>query len=163
MSSYDTGETYTPPSRSIRQSRSSMPEDTEPVVNNDYEPGAPILISLGGGLTPSRIVKKLPEEYEEKTLLEVVKYVISADNIQTNEETTIAEAIRDRMTMTDYRAIVNNRYNYHNDRLREDILKNYLIGDERQTEGGAVKFNKTDIAIVSHDEGGHYETLDKLV
>lgn len=162
--SYDTGESYTPPRRSIgTDPTTNYTSNSETSVNNNYEPGAPLLISLGGGLTPSRIVKKIPEEFEEKTLMEVVKYMISPDILSTNEETTIAEAVRQRMGATDYRAIINNLYNFHNERLKTDILKDYLIGDTRSTEGGDIKFNKTDLAIVSHDEGGNYNTIDRLL
>jgi len=165
MSSYDTGESYMPPIRSIRRDPTTDDNTVQETsrVNDTYNVGAPLLISLGGGLTPSRIVKKLPEDYESKTLLEVVKYMISPDNLSTNEETSIAEAVKERMNASDYRGIVNNRFNYHNDRLRTEVLKNYLIGEERETEGGPIKFNKADLAIVSHDEGGTYQTLDKLL
>ena len=81
-----------------------------------------------------------------------------------NEEMTIADAVRQRMQASDYRGIINNRFNYRNDRLQTDLLKTYLIGDQRDTEGGPIKFNKADIAIVSHDEGGRkYYTIDKLL
>jgi hypothetical protein len=178
MGSYDTSETYTPPSRSERiseesggsahtrspsTSRSDATQQSTTPMNTYYE-GAPLLISLGGGLTPSRIVKKIPEEYESKTLYDVVKYMLATENLVSNEEMTIADAVRQRMGATDYRGIINSKYNYHNDRLKTDILKTYLIGDERSTEGGPIKFNKADIAIVSHDEGGRkYYTIDKLL
>lgn len=162
--SYDTGESYTPPSTSRRSDPTTSYSPTEDNVrDNNYEAGAPILVNLGGGLTPSRIVKKIPEEFEDKTLIEVVKYMITPDNLATNEETSIAEAVRDRMTAPDYMAIMNNRYNLLNDRLKTDVLKDYLMGDSRNTEGGEVKFNKVDMAIVSHDEGGKYDTLDRLL
>lgn len=166
MGSYDTGESYSPPVRSFRRdSPSTYSGETseEPVLSSNIYSDAPILISLGGGLTPSRIVKKLPMEYENKSLVDVVKYITSGDNIATPEERTIADAIMERMRATDYRAVINNNFNYHNDRLGSDVLKSYLVGDKRETEGGVVEFNKADIAIVSHDEGGNYKTLDKLV
>jgi hypothetical protein len=177
MGSYDTGETYTPPRRNIPREETSgnsgnsgtgasrnyeVQASTTP-TNAPYE-GAPLLIALGGGLTPSRIVKKVPEEFADKTLYDVVKYMLATENLVSNEETTIADAVRQRMQASDYRGIINNRFNYHNDRLKTDLLKTYLIGDERTTEGEPVKFNRTDIAIVSHDEGGRkYRTIDKLL
>jgi hypothetical protein len=167
MGSYDTGETYTPTRRSTERTserETSRPTEQASTPQASYEAGAPILISLGGGLTPSRIVKKLPEEYEAKTLLEVVKYMINPDNLVTTEENAIADAVRDRMRMDNYRAIINNRYNFHNERLRTDVLQTYLNKDTRETEGGTVVFNRADMAIVSHDEGGkNYITLDRLV
>jgi len=169
MGSYDTGESYTPPSRnvsSLRETETVRSHETQPstVPSSTYYEGAPLLISLGGGLTPSRIVKKIPEEFGEKTLYDVVKYMLATENLVSNEETTIADAVRQRMQASDYRGIINSRFNYHNDRLKTDLLKTYLIGDERNTEGGPIKFNKADIAIVSHDEGGrkHY-TIDRLL
>ncbi len=176
MGSYDTGENYTPRNWNANTSRETTTpqrsENVTPAPNYVTNPsvtpstsydGAPLLISLGGGLTPSRIVKKIPEEFGEKTLYDVVKYMLATENLVSNEETTIADAVRQRMQATDYRGIINNRFNYHNDRLKTDLLKTYLIGDERNTEGGTVKFNKADIAIVSHDEGGRkYRTLDTL-
>ena len=85
MGSYDTGESYTPPTRSRSYSGDVTPERTRSNAtgSNDTQPSttpmstfyesAPLLISLGGGLTPSRIVKKIPEEYVSKTLYDVVK------------------------------------------------------------------------------------------
>ncbi|MGV8087388.1 MAG: hypothetical protein ACP5N1_07185 [Candidatus Woesearchaeota archaeon] len=176
MGSYDTAESYTPPSRNVTPSRDTDSSESSRSTNStrDYSvsmpapvstsyDGAPLLISLGGGLTPSRIVKKIPEEFSEKTLYDVVKYMLATENLVSTEETTIADAVRQRMQASDYRGIINSRFNYHNDRLKTDLLKTYLIGDERNTEGGPIKFNKADIAIVSHDEGGRkYYTIDKL-
>jgi hypothetical protein len=169
MGSYDTGESYTPPSRSSlsrenASERSGNIDTQASAPMSTYYDGAPLLISLGGGLTPSRIVKKIPEEFVSKTLYDVVKYMLDPEKMNSNEETTIADAVRQRMGASDYRGIINSRFNYHNDKLKADVLKTYLIGDERDTEGGPIKFNKADIAIVSHDEGGRkYYTLDKLL
>jgi hypothetical protein len=177
MGSYDTDETYTPPSRGVRLSREINSDDQSrnvPVpqkfeseastIQSTYNIGALLLVSLGGGLTPSRIVKKIPEEFAEKTISDVVEYMLSPSNLTSNEEIAIADAVSQRMRATDYRGIINNKFNYANNKLHEDILKTYLVGDERTNEQGTIKFNKADLAIVSHDEGGRkYYTIDKLL
>ena len=77
MGSYDTGEVIETPRRSSNLSRetdnSGRPDNmsvpgayetqASTTPSSSYIEGAPLLISLGGGLTPSRIVKKIPEEY----------------------------------------------------------------------------------------------------
>jgi hypothetical protein len=166
MGSYDTGETYTPEPSPVRRMVTDDAPATRPRVRRTavYEPGLPILISLGGGLTPARIVKKLPEEYATKPLSEVVSYVLGAENITTPEEQSIAEAVRQRMGQRDYRVVINNSMNYHNERLGSDTLGDYLVKDQRETESGNLAFNKVDFAIVSQDEGGRgNRTLEQMV
>ncbi|MFH1400816.1 MAG: hypothetical protein ABIH41_04815 [Nanoarchaeota archaeon] len=165
MGSYDTHET-TPASRPLRRPISSTPSREEPAETTPasrYQSGQPILMSVGGGLTPARIVAKLPEEYAERTVIEGVKYMLTPENLRTTEDTSIAEAVRSRMEQPEYRAVINGTFNYHNERLRVDLLKAYLNPTTRQTEGGEVKLNMCDIAIVSHDEGGTYRTIDSIL
>jgi hypothetical protein len=139
-------------------------ESEASTIQSTYNIGALLLVSLGGGLTPSRIVKKIPEEFAENTISDVVEYMLSPSNLTSNEEIAIADAVSQRMRATDYRGIINNKFNYANNKLHEDILKTYLVGDERTNEQGTIKFNKADLAIVSHDEGGRkYYTIDKLL
>ena len=179
MGSYDTSETYTPPPRrtfsgggtgSGGGSRrtppaigggGSVPPASTPPPQSDYDPSLPSIVALGGGLTPSRIVKKVPDEVKEGKLIDVINYMIRAEVTSTKEEIAIAEAVRQRMGAADYRGIINQFYNYHNEKLRTDDLSTYLQRKERQTEEGTTHINFCDIAIVSHDEGG--KDLDEIL
>ncbi|MBN2051879.1 hypothetical protein JW756_00065 [Candidatus Woesearchaeota archaeon] len=178
MGSYDTGEVISRPSRSTRDtsespsSRSSSdsrsrstpassgyhapaPNDSARVERDasvDYERAT--LVAVGGGLTPARIVKKIDRAYLQKPMIETVEYLISDEVATTKEEKNIVDAIKERMRRTDYRAIINDFYNFHNERLKTDTLENYLITKEREAEGGTYKYNYADIAIVTHEEGG---------
>ncbi|MBT5021231.1 hypothetical protein HOK51_04310 [Candidatus Woesearchaeota archaeon] len=170
MGSYDSYESDTPrPSFTSRvsddsgsSSGNSNPEITSvpqsdggsSPVNPDYDGSLPTLVALGGGLTPSRIVKKIPDEIKEGKLIQVVKYLINEEVLSTEDDVTVAEAVKQRMDRADYRAIINAFHNYHNDKLRTDDLSSYLQRKERQTEEGTTYINFCDIAIVSHDEGG---------
>ncbi len=161
MGSYDTGDyspsSYTPPRRETPR------REEEPPETSNYDASLPILIALGGGLTPRRIVKKLvpPEEYQGKHLIEIIKYIISPEVSATEDEISIAEMVRVRMEKPDYRAIINDLYNVPNERLREDTMNQYLISKERETESGPIPFNYLDLAIVSHDEGGRRKSLEE--
>ena len=176
MGSYDTGEVISRPSRSSdsstrsRTSRSRatprdppeprgytppMPNDSTEVERDasiDYERAT--LVAVGGGLTPARIVKKVVSDYITKPLIEVVNYLISDEVATTKEEKNIVDAIQERMRQSDYRVIINDFYNFHNERLHTDTLEDYLVTKEREAEGGAYKYNFTDLAIVTHEEGG---------
>ncbi|MBT7902354.1 hypothetical protein HN587_00715 [Candidatus Woesearchaeota archaeon] len=171
MGSYDTSESYTPrrsfsggsggessrgssrPSVPLRTSAAPPTTSSEPALNQ-YDPDLPTIVALGGGLTPSRIVKKLPDEVKTGKLIDAVNYLIKDEVLATKEEIAVAEAVKERMQAPDYRAIINEFYNYHNERLQTDELSTYLQEKDRQTEAGSTKINFCDIAIVSHDEGG---------
>ena len=168
MGSYDTSETI---SRTPRGSREETPnnyesrvprpsEETEPTHAAEIDYEKPTLVSLGGGLTPARIVKKIDMSYIRKPAIDVVNYLISDEVATTKEEKNIADAVRERMGRSDYRAIINDHFNYHNDRLRTDLLKDYIVVKDRETEGGTLKYNFTDIAIVTHEEGGNKKMSD---
>lgn len=168
MGSYDTGEVVSRPARS---SSSGRDRDTTPPETNRYAPPMPndnttverddtidyeraILVAVGGGLTPARIVKKVDSAYLSKPLIEVIEYLISDEVATTKEEKNIVDAIKERMNKADYRAIINDFYNFHNDRLHSDKLEDYIVTKEREAEGGSYKYNFTDMAIVTHEEGG---------
>ncbi|MCB9359269.1 hypothetical protein H6503_05020 [Candidatus Woesearchaeota archaeon] len=132
----------------------------------------PIYVSVGGGLSNQRIVKKLPGEVGgaaayDATLQTIVKYVISPDVATADLEVTVAEAVKDRLEMPDCRLLINNQagfgqpYNLGREHL-EDKLQTYLVQKEQRTGNGPVKINISDIAVVTHDEGG-YRTLDYRV
>jgi len=174
MGSYDTGEVISRPSRPTREtsespSRSSerrstpeaagyhapAPNDSAAVERDtsiDYERAT--LVAIGGGLTPARIVKKVDAGYIKRPLIDVVNYLITDEVATTKEEKNIVDAIKERIRRSDYRVIINDFYNFHNERLRIDTLENYLVTKEREAEGGTYKYNYTDMAIVTHEEGG---------
>jgi len=163
MGSYDSGESVSrpaprsddsAPSRSPSRNSPIMPNDSADVRTEAVDYNRPTLIALGGGLTRARIVKKVDAEYITKPVIDVIKYLISDDVAATKEEKNIADAVKERMSRSDYRAIINEFYNFHNERLHTDNLDTYLLTKERQSEGGVSKYNYADIAIVSHEEGG---------
>jgi hypothetical protein len=165
MGSFDTAETVSrsddEPRRTTRRAEPDNTQrvpgpsdDVRPEESPDMDYDRPTLVSVGGGLTPARIVKKVDTAYLRKPAVEVVNYLISDEVATTKEEKSIADAIKDRMSKPDYKAIINDTYNFHNERLRTDLLKEYLVTKERQSESGNLKYNFTDIAIVTHEEGG---------
>jgi hypothetical protein len=174
MGSFDTSETvsrdsYREPPRSRRRETDETPstprvprtsDDAAVTPEPDMDYDRPTLVSVGGGLTPARIVKKVDTSYLKKPTIEVINYLISDEVATTKEEKNIADAVRERMTKPDYRAIINDFYNFHNERLHSDHLKEYLTTKERQSEGGTLKYNFTDIAIVTHEEGGNKKMGD---
>ena len=191
MGSYDTSEyTYTPrrqvsetrpdPAPSVpmpRRSESSTPPAPQqsqggtrnapaynrPAPQAAYNPGVPTIAALGGGLTPARIVKELPPEIREKSIKEIADYLMSAEVVSTKEESAIVEAIKDRQSRADYRAVVNNFYNLHCSKLPSEAGPSYYQAKEIRNEGGSKSVNFLDIAIISHDEGGRGSSrLEKI-
>ena len=170
MGSYDTGECNITPRRSYRSydppSRPTPPpseEDSTPIedrieeamtnytpTNSEYDPDLKTIVSLGGGLTPSRIVQPLPEEVKEGSIREVVKYLMS-DEVAGQENQSIVDAVRSRMSQRNYRLVINSSLNLGNDK----IITDYLQIKTQQGEEDEIKFNYADVAIVSHDEGGN--------
>jgi hypothetical protein len=144
-----------------------QPADDQGQVAGGYDASLPIMVALGCGLTPSRIVKKLSEEMKEYSLKEVVKYMISPEVATEPSERAIVEGIEQRMGRPDYRIIVNRvigwtvqPYNLHNSRLDTDKLGQYLHPKDEQFDDTTITLNYADLAIVSREEGG---LLEKLV
>ena len=165
IGSYDTAETNPRSSRlssTVRRPVSTQaPPDPRP-YQETYDPSLKTVVSLGGGLTPDRIVQPVPEEVQGKSINEVVQYLMDPEIATRSEDVAIVEAIEDRMQKNDYRVIINDSHNFGNDRMA-DRLTPYLSIKEQQRDDGALMYNYCDIAIVSHEEGGTYSTLEKLL
>jgi hypothetical protein len=166
MGSYDTQEVssggYERPTPA-RERRTAVPkpieesassENTRRRVNTEYDPALKTIVALGGGLTPDRIVYPLTEDVVKGNLSEVVKYLTESSVATRSEDRAIVEAIRNRMEKADYRVIINQTMNKHNEVMGRDTIMEYLGHKEQDAEDGKIKFNFADIAIVSHDEGG---------
>ncbi len=179
MGSYDTGECYITPRRSeprdVAPRRVQPPVPTpEPEETTDYEdnigdrardavqnyvpptgydPNLKTIVALGGGLTPDRIVQPVPDDVRDGTLMDVVKYLMGDEVATRTEDRAVVEAVQARMAAPDYRVIVNNTLNLGNDKMTRPLIQ-YLQQKEQQGEDGALKYNFTDLAIVSQDEGG---------
>ncbi|MBW2993104.1 hypothetical protein KY317_00850 [Candidatus Woesearchaeota archaeon] len=168
MGSYDTGESFSrprPAEREPREPRTRVPgraEELPDVVDqqSNYNSEYKTIVALGGGLTPDRIVHPLPEDVIGGDLTSVVKYLTGDDIAERSEDRAIVEAIRNRMQSADYRVIINETLNFHNNRMTTPLTK-YLVEKTQEGEDGEIKYNFADLAIVSHDEGGR--TLDYLV
>lgn len=177
MGSYDTGECYIPrrinstpassgpprrraepPAPREREAEVSQPAQYSP--SSSYDPELKTIVALGGGLTPDRIVQPVPEEVRDGDLTGVVKYLTGEDVATRAEDRTIVEAVQERMREPDYRVIINDRLNYHNEKMSTP-LTTYLTQKTQAGEDGEFKYNFADIQIVTHEEGGL--TLDKLI
>ena len=175
MGSYSTSEVSSAP-RSIRQSyesptggssgsgRSARPArprlETEAPTSpqQGIDATLPTIISLGGGLSTMRIVKKVPEQVKTADVTATVQYLMG--EASTPEETAVKEQVRERMAKSDYRFIINSQYNLANT-ATTGPASTYFKTTHREVDGQRVPFNILDIAIVSHEEGGRARTLEE--
>jgi len=102
-------------------------------------------------------------------LQKIVKYMISPEIAVTPEEQNVADNVRQRIELPDCRLLINNvaglgtPYNLGKEHL-QDKLGDYLVKKEQRTQGsGTVEVNFSDISIVTHDEGGYMESLERLL
>jgi len=116
------------------------------------EPGTEqnLYFSVGGGLSPSRIVKKIEatEELLGRNLMHLVEYV--GEHQDSDEERMIAQTVQNRQTKTDYLVIVNGGIARPNSYLSSANIRDAAVQKTR----GEVSFPYIDIAIVSAEEGG---------
>lgn len=161
------------PGDSYRPSTNSEPPEEAQTDNvaQGMDPSNPTYVAVGGGLSQQRIVAKLPQEMygaapEEASLAQIVKYMISPDIATSDVDKTVVDDVKERLELPDCRLLVNNvaglgeRYNLEKRHL-EDKLGQYLVTKRQQTSNGTVEVNFSDIAIVTHDEGG-YQRLEQL-
>lgn len=175
---------YTPRvSTSTEEGAAATAERTAPTeeVHQEYQaapanPELPTYVAVGGGLSNRRIVTKLPQDLQGETpaesiLVKIVKYVISPEVATSDSDRTIVEDVRERIEMPDSRLLINNppglgqSYNLGREHL-QDKLGLYLVAKAQRTGSGDVSVNFADIAIVTHDEGGHskhYRALEERI
>jgi len=161
MGSYDTGESMSLPSftggRARVPQRSTPDPNLEENVNesqeSSYDSNLKTIVTLGGGLTPDRIAYVLPEEVREGTLQASIDYLMSPEVAVRSEDRSIAEAVEQRMGQNGWRVIINDSLNLGSEAMTQP-LSQYLVKKESQTEDGQLEYNTSDLAIVSHDEGG---------
>lgn len=129
-------------------------ERIEPDVQLDGATNECLYFSVGGGLSPSRIVKKL--EKTDVLIRENLNYLVeyAKNNTANAEERMILETINDRQSKSDYMVIVNQGEAAPNRYLQDSRIENMTVERNR----GTVSFPYVDIAIVSAEEGG----LEKL-
>ena len=163
MGSKDTGEVYTPrfeggqPRMPVRTPQTSIDDqvDPRPAPEASYDRGLKTIVSLGGGLTPDRIVYPVPEDVRDGSLQQMVDYLVNPHVATRTEDRAIVEAVQNRMQRPGYRMILNHTMNVGSDQLTNPA-GGYLRERELDGEDGPMKFNALDIAIVSQDEGGRY-------
>ena len=136
-----------------------------PVIDVTVEPGTqPVYFSLGGGLSHSRIVKKIdmatPTELGNGMLQDLVTYALA--HLETDEETMISQTVRNRMEKPDYMVVVNGR-----PATSQVYLAGTSIRDATMTaRRGTVTFPSIDISVVSSEEAGTraiVQPLEKIV
>ena len=157
------------PRASTEEPEGAPASPAEPVREADYS--LPTYVSVGGGLSNTRIVTKMPAQLgdvdtPQATLERVIKYMISSDVATSDQDRAVAEAIQERIAQPDCRVVINNYpglgtpFNYSREHL-QDPMGTYLVRKTQTTASGPKDVNFTDIAILTHDEGG-YRTLDRL-
>lgn len=156
MGSYSTAEVSSAP-RSIRQSYApSAPaprlDTTAPTTSRqDVNIELPTIMSLGGGLSTSRIVKKVPDEIKAGGIEDSVRYLLG--QASTQEELAVKEQVEQRMSRADYRLVINSQYNLNNS-AATGPTSTYFKPTTREVDGQRVQFNTVDLAVISHEEGG---------
>ena len=168
MGSYSTAEVSSAP-RSIRSSYGGNPTGgsstptTRPRLNTEVptrsqsnvDATLPTIISIGGGLSTMRIVKKVPDEIKTGEISGTVQYLLG--EASTPEEIAVKEQVRERMTKADYRLVINSQYNLSNT-ATTGPTSTYFKPTHREVDGNRVQFNILDIAIISHEEGGRTQS-----
>lgn len=125
----------------------SRTQDLEVVVDG-ATPGS-LYFSVGGGLSPSRIVKKVQAtDYVNGTLSTLVEYALS--HLENDEERMISQTIGSRREHTDYMVCINRGSVRPNNYLEQTVVSTVAV----QRRIGEVEFPYIDIAIVSAEEGG---------
>ena len=132
----------------------NAPAVNRPAPQTNYDASLPTIAALGGGLSPARIVKELPVDVKEKSIKDVIDYLMSAEVVSTKEETRIVTEIQRRQGQNNYRVVVNNFHNLYNSKLPTEIVTAHYQKKERRTSSGNKSINFIDMAIISHDEGG---------
>jgi len=164
MGSYSTAEVSSGP-RSIRESYSGSGGSPRPtprleteaptVTRQDVNAALPTIMALGGGLSTSRIVKKVPDEVKVAGIGEAVRYLLGAAT--SPEELAVKEQVEQRMGRADYRFVINSQYNLHNSGATASPVRTYFKPSTREVDGQRVQLNMVDLAIISHEEGGRAE------
>ncbi len=156
MGSYSTSEVSSAP-RSIRQSYASntptprLETEAPTRPNNEVNTALPTIMSLGGGLSTTRIVKKVPDEVKAGGIGEAVRYLLG--QASTPEEIAVKEQVEQRMGRADYRLVINSQYNLSNTAATGQA-NTYFKPTHREVDGQRVQFNTLDLAVISHEEGG---------
>lgn len=110
----------------------------------------PYYCAIGGGLSPSRIVKKREPTAQEidKTIKNVLEDILASADGAGDE--AVAETIRNRRQKRDYMVCINGSAAVPNTCLDTTKIKNSLV--RRAVADRTVYF--LDIAILSSEEGG---------
>lgn len=110
----------------------------------------PIYFAVGGGLSPSRIVKKLDSSIDvaQGTLQGLVDYALT--HLDNDEERMIAATVRQRSEKPDYMVSVN-RTRAQDHRYLSTLVQNAMTA--RRHGEASVPF--VDIAVLSAEEGGY--------
>ncbi|MFC1697989.1 hypothetical protein ACFL1H_06625 [Nanoarchaeota archaeon] len=148
------------PSRSSSSSsRSSTPvrvsspprprPQSSPEVVIDPDTGNNIYFAIGGGLSPSRIVKKMEktDQVWNGSISNLVDYVIGHQ--ETDEDRMVVQTIENRREKDDYMVIINGGEAEANTYLSGNVCDNTVT-----RQRGTVEFPFIDISIVSAEEGG---------
>jgi len=169
-----------PVRRSSRPVLSTSSAPVEPIPAQDVavvEPaqeGLPTYISVGGGLSPSRIVRKLPDTLGsvplgQATLGDVISYVTGTDIATSEADQLIAGNINDRLAERGSKFLINDRpelgraFNLGIDQ-RTQPLDRYLVKYERNLgDGNMIEVNFADLKVVTEAEGGRYMSLERML
>lgn len=163
--SVSTGSGYMPPARAAEPEEQAPAAAYQRPAAEAADPELPTYVGVGGGLSNRRIVTKLPQELNgqtpgENSLVQIIKYAISPEVATSDADQTVVEDVRERIELPDCRLLINNpaglgqAYNLGKEHL-QDRLAGYLVQKAQRTGTGEVKVNFCDIAVVTHDEGGH--------
>ncbi|MFH1174469.1 MAG: hypothetical protein V1725_05005 [archaeon] len=111
----------------------------------------PIIASVKTGLTPKddAVMRKLPREFSEKTIDDVIRHMTLAKGLK-DVELSVAKSVKREMSQQQYAIVVNGV-----PAKGTDHVGKYLADKMRTVNGQNVQYQPLDIEISAVEDGGY--------